>query len=410
MAPHNLSFDAPQIEILSTSPRLEMLQIRLRQSGLRPIRAEMPLDPATNAPLLLDMVTAEDDHTIRRFASDWKTATSSRLLVVLGTMPDALKSLGVLHLRDVDQIASLPARLAIRQRETRRRKEMNLREQTAKKLGVAPSTSLQNKTPRVLYLGDSSKRFMPLKFALNERQIEIVAALTRFTAQDYLSTGRFDGIILHPQNAEDEATKFLSRYTPSAGHGDTSLFLIEEPHLSHGLATGDANKVNALFDAAQSIEALADSLHDQLLRTTDPSFSEGRLSSQAHDTATKLFSRAFLEAHLDTQLAEISLTGASFTTLAICTDTDEIDQRRLAEIVAGHLRDSDLAAKLDSNHICITLPDTAYRGAVSLARRIETAAGTNLDWRAIERRQFHTTSTLLNALTARSVLGNRKRA
>ena len=193
MASHNPSFDAPQIEILSTSPRLEMLQIRLRQSGLRPIRAAIPLDPTATAPLLLDMVTADDDHTIRRFASDWKAATSSRLLVVLGTMPEALKSLSVLHLRDVDQIPSLPARLAIRQRETRRQKEMALREQTARKLGVAPAASLRNKAPRVLYLGDSSKMFAPLKFALNERHIEIVAALTRFTAQDYLSTGQFNG-------------------------------------------------------------------------------------------------------------------------------------------------------------------------------------------------------------------------
>ncbi len=410
MASHNPSFDAPQIEILSTSPRLEMLQIRLRQSGLRPIRAAIPLDPTATAPLLLDMVTADDDHTIRRFASDWKAATSSRLLVVLGTMPEALKSLSVLHLRDVDQIPSLPARLAIRQRETRRQKEMALREQTARKLGVAPAASLRNKAPRVLYLGDSSKMFAPLKFALNERHIEIVAALTRFTAQDYLSTGQFNGILLHPQNAEDEAAQFLARYNPTAGHGDMKLFLMEDPHLSNALAATDASKVNALLDASQSIETLADSLHEQLLQNTGPAFAEGRLSSQTHDAVTKLFSRAFLEAHLDTQLAEVSHTGAPFTTLAICTDNDAIDQRHLAKIVTSHLRDSDLAAKLDANHICITLPDTAYRGAVSLARRIETAAGTNLDWRAIERRQFHTTSTLLSALTARSVLRARKRA
>ncbi len=410
MASHNLSFDAPQIEILSTSPRLEMLQIRLRQSGLRPIRAAIPLDPAASAPLLLDMVTADDDHTIRRFASDWKAATSSRLLVVIGPTPEALKSLSVLHLRDADQIPSLPARLAIRQRETRRQKEMALREQTALKLGVTPATSPRNKPPRVLYLGDSSKMFAPLKFALNERQVEIVAALTRFTAQDYLSTGQFDSILLHPQSPEDEASTFLARYNPSAGYGDTKLLLMEDPHLSNDLAATDANKISALLDASQSIEALADSLHDQLMRDTGPAFAGGRLSSQAHDAATKLFSRAFLEAHLDTQLAEHSHTGAPFTTLAICTDNDTIDQRRLAQIITSHLRDSDLAARLDTNHICITLPDTAYRGAVSLARRIETTAGTNLDWRAIERRQFHTTSTLLNALTARSVLSTRKRA
>ena len=49
-------------------------------------------------------------------------------------------------------------------------------------------------------------------------------------------------ILLHPQNAEDEAAQFLARYNPTAGHGDMKLFLMEDPHLSKALAATDARQ------------------------------------------------------------------------------------------------------------------------------------------------------------------------
>jgi len=68
------------------------------------------------------------------------------------------------------------------------------------------------------------------------------------------------------------------------------------------------------------------------------------------------------------------------------------------------LRDTDLAARLDLHHICVTLPDTPYRGGVVLARRIEESLERSVAWRVIERRQFHTLKSLLGGLTARSGL------
>ena len=86
------------------------------------------------------------------------------------------------------------------------------------------------------------------------------------------------------------------------------------------------------------------------------------------------------------------------------------DIKVLAQSVKPLLRETDLAARLDKTHICITLPNTQYRGAVVLARRIEEALDTSVSWRVIERRQFHTLKTLLGGLTAKTSLSSRRTA
>ncbi len=404
------SFDNPTIEVLSTSPRLEMLQVRLRQVGMRPVRAATTPGPGHCEPLLLDIATIGTGIDLTALAREWAAHASARLLIVLGEVPVALKALPVLRLRDVDQISTLTARIAIRQRETRRQRENTLRMRTARQMGVEPATPLNQPAPRILYLGEGSPRFAPLRSALRRKQIETVAALSRITALDYLSTGRFDAVVLHPQHGEDEATKFLARFNPADGRANLKLLLIEEPDFIKDLPGKHAAKATALLSAAVTPEALAADIADQLTQPANALAPSTRLSSPVHDGATKLFSRAFLEAHLEAQFAESNGIAESISLIALTISRDGAETKRITDIVARHMRDTDMAANLDARHICITLPATPYRGAVSLARRIEAAAGTDLQWRAIERRQFHTVKTLLSALTAKPGLRALKRA
>ena len=89
---------------------------------------------------------------------------------------------------------------------------------------------------------------------------------------------------------------------------------------------------------------------------------------------------------------------------------DGTDVKDMARVIKSMLRDTDLAARLDNAHICVTLPDTQYRGAIVLARRIEQALDRPTNWRVIERRQFHTLKSLLGGLTAKTSLSARKSA
>ena len=130
-------------------------------------------------------------------------------------------------------------------------------------------------------------------------------------------------------------------------------------------------------------------------------------ASTAQDIATGLVSRDYLEKHLQGQIEQADHWSQPLSVLSIEIQEDE-DPKFVARKIKALLRDTDLAARLDPKHICITLPDTAYRGGVVLARRIEEALDRSVNWRVIERRQFHTLKTLLGGLTARSGLSSQR--
>ena len=53
------SFDAPVIHVVSESPRLEMLQARLRQAGIRPVPVRGSYLPPDSAPAFIDLLTRD---------------------------------------------------------------------------------------------------------------------------------------------------------------------------------------------------------------------------------------------------------------------------------------------------------------------------------------------------------------
>jgi GGDEF domain-containing protein len=140
--------------------------------------------------------------------------------------------------------------------------------------------------------------------------------------------------------------------------------------------------------------------------TTEASYG---LSVAAQDPSTGLVSREYLESHVEAQMAQADRLATSLSLIAVQIPS-HADMKALAQIVKPLLRETDLAARLDRSHICITLPNTQYRGAVVLARRIEEAVDFSMTWRVIERRQFHTLKTLLGGLTAKTSLSSRKSA
>ena len=138
-------FDAPVIHVVSESPRLEMLQTRLRQAGLRPVPVRGSYLPPDSAPALIDNLTRRGD----------LEGMENRLVVTIGKQ-SAASPRSDIHLADVAQIESLPARLAIRQRETQRQREILLRARTAEKLGSAMAAPVPVGRARVLWLGQDA--------------------------------------------------------------------------------------------------------------------------------------------------------------------------------------------------------------------------------------------------------------
>ncbi len=383
-------FDAPVIHVVSESPRLEMLQTRLRQAGLRPVPVRGSYLPPDSAPALIDGLT-------RRDALE---GLENRLVVTIGgDAAPGIKS--DIHLIDVAQIESLPARLAIRQRETQRQREIQLRAKTAEKFGSAATAPVSVGRARVLWLGQDAPFLNAIKSSLADAQVTLVAAISRLTAEDYLTSGGFQTLVLCPASLDDEAAKLLSSVKTLALATMPRIVLLLRPQLAGQLTSDEMAKADQIIDLTADIESLTHHLHAVSHDALVERGTQQSASSLIEDHATGLVSREYLESHLEAQMEQADRFAMPLSVVAF-TIPQSADIRIVAHAVKSLLRDTDLAARLDSTHICITLPETNYRGAVVLARRVETAVGASLTWRAIERRQFHTLKTLLGGLPAKS--------
>lgn len=408
MALTNPDFENPQIEVVSESPRLEMLQVRLREAGMRPVRADMPLDPRRASPLLLDMQTAPQGEGLTAFIREWHLQNSTRLLVILGDMPADMADLPTLHLLTVDQLHNLPARLAIRQREQARQREHALRQQTADRLGGQPTAPAAPKQRgQMLYLGEASAQFNALRVALDKLGLDLSAALSRRTATDHLGGDMFAGIILNPVHSQDETCAFLRALDGTVKQASLKVFLMDDPTRGIKLDTKDIAKASQIIPLACSPEQQANMI--ATIWQQMPAVKTRRtLGNTGMDGETGFHSRAFLDAHLAAQMQLADTHGAPLTILMLEVKSGAM--KAVAAALPDHLRETDFAARLDPRHICITMPDTAYRGAVNLGRRLDAICADTLKWRAVERRRFHTVKTLLSAGLQPSLLHGLRRA
>ncbi|GAB5453899.1 MAG: hypothetical protein Hens2KO_01280 [Henriciella sp.] len=392
------SFDAPIIHVVSESPRLEMLQARLRQSGVRPVPVRGSYLPPDTAPALIDLST-------RDMAVE---PGDQRLIVTLGK-DESSPAQGDIHLTDVAELSTLAARISIRQREKQRRREIELRSQTLAEFGVARPRARPQGKARLLWLGNDAPFLNAIKSSLKENDISLVAAISCLTAEDYLESGRFKTIALCPSHANDEACKLLARIKqiPLALPPQTLLLLRRD--VSIQLDQKLIEQADQIIDVSGDLDAVAARLKHTCAELNMTVSTREGLTSTTRDATSGLVSRAYLETHLQAQMDQADQMATPISVISIDLKGDD-DVRAVALKIKALLRDTDLAARLDMNHICVSLPDTPYRGAVVLARRIEEAMERSVAWRVIEKRQFHTLKSLLGGLTARSGFASERRA
>ncbi len=392
------NFDAPVIHVVSESPRLEMLQARLRQAGMRPVPVRGQYLPPDSAPALIDQLTRQEN----------LEGQQNRLVITIGKTSDEPNGSDI-HLSDVGQIATLPARIAIRLRENQRQREIDLRARTAEKFGAPVSTAQSTERARLLWLGQDAPFLNAIKASLKACDVNLVAAISRLTAEDYLISGQFKTMVLCPSSQDDEAAKLLRRAKKLPQITAPRIVLLLRSEISGHLTAEDMANADQIVDLTSDTELVASRLHAICTSQNVVSEEAPRLTSQIQDSSSGLVTRAYLETHLQAQIEQADRLAMPLSLVSV-TLSEQDDVRAIARKIKALLRDTDLAARLDANHICVTLPETTYRGAVILARRIEEALDTSIDWRAIERRRFHTLKSLLGGLTARSTLTTRKTA
>ena len=401
----DLSYLDPPIEVAAESPRLEMIQSRLRSGRLRPYRASKSVSRNCSEPLLVDLASA-DPEILRALASSIFT----RPVVILGEDSEGRTLFDALIIDRDKDIPLLRGRLAALSRRKARATELKLRRETAREFGVEFPSSPSEVVPELLYLGDGSTRFLALQAALNERGVSVTAALSVHTATDYMKHRRFSAVLFDVRPAS-KGRASLEQWISSgeAAFSNVPLFALVDS--LHGFEESERNilaSTSEVLEHGVAAKRLAEHidmisrkyLHEDLFDTSLD------YSADVIDADTRLHARPYFEAHLEKQI-EVSIQRGEPLSLLIVKHSDsgwfDLGQRqRLAEILTNSLRDTDMPAVLGIDSFVISMPATPYRGAVTLCERFlrsveehEPHLATQIGWRIMEKRTYHTARTLV---------------
>ena len=405
----DMSYLDPPIEIAATSPRLESIVSRMRSSGMRPYAASEPLDFNSTDPLLVDIASVS--RTALEHCARAGMMGLSRPMIILDVADAGLNLSDVITLRRDRDLAMLKGRLAALARREARNTEVAIRAETARKFGMNPLVSAPDAPPELIYVGEGSPLFLSLQGALKSRGVSLTAAISQSTVRDYLSSRRF-AAALYDLTSEDALD---AAYAGGAPDGD---MLSSVPVFALVNGNGQAS------EAMQSIQAHA----DEVIECQDPAADVANrietlawkyyatrpispttaLASTARDLATGLFSRRFLESHLERQIyaADRRTEPLSLVTLKLTGErrTDRQIIKAFAVCLQPLLRETDCAAALSAGIFGISLPATPYRGGARLATRIAAHVSEQpslsdvvLSWRVVEKRAYHSAKTFLDA-------------
>lgn len=412
----NQDFLDPPIEVIASSPRLEMIKSRLKSAGLRPYTAREKLHDSD--PLLIDAASAsaEQLHAVRKQIA----RQVERAMVFLAHQnAPALKDT-IMLTRD-QELSTVPLRLRAYQRKSDRVSEGLLRLKTAEAIAGRQIRVAKDQPANVLFIGDGSSRFLALKAALGRFDISVTAALTALTARNYLDDEHFSAVIVDFEDASASALEFLRSFSDDYVRSCVPVFAItgqqadytieESAALSNATEIIDASL--PLMQTAETIANLAE-YHESITPIVPGTLQDHRI----HDKITGLFTSGFLHQHLAHQIEALSdtLQPLSFITLQLTSAHDGNATARkalpeFAQQIVSRMRQTDCAGRLDWSTIGISLRGTSYAGGIALARRLiadlggQVAGGSSLplpsgvalSWRIIEKRRYHSAQDLIQS-------------
>ena len=251
----------PPIEVIATSPRLEMIKSRLKAAGLRPYEGRNEL--GNRDPMLIDTESMNGTqlHQIKR-----QMARNNERITILLASPDAPLMQDAIILSSESELSSIPARLEVARRKQDRLKEVRLRAKTAENMVGQPIKCHDDKSASILFLGDGSSRFLALSAALRSLDVSVTAALTALTAQDYLTQHDFSCVLVDVDEGTASALAFLNEITDDHFLSRIPVFTLVrtgtkrslEQHATLANATEVINSDLPIMEVADTVSMLAD--------------------------------------------------------------------------------------------------------------------------------------------------------
>ena len=265
--------------------------------------------------------------------------------------------------------------------------EFELRRQTLADRGRALASPAAPAAPlRVLTVGEPAPKFLALSHALSALGAEITAALTAYTAFDYLHEETFDAVVLWAGETHAEALSIAGgmRRNSRLYHTPTMLYMRKgvEVALSQAFDRGlsdVASAETAPEEAARRVISLASAYRRE---TAIRKALEEARSSGLMDAATGLFTRDLFAAHL----ARLAATTRerrrrlSVAVLRIADKPETVEARRdgwldraipqIGSMIGRLVRAEDTAARLAPEVFALALPAAGLAAGRTAAERI----------------------------------------
>jgi two-component system cell cycle response regulator PopA len=284
--------------------------------------------------------------------------------------------------------AQLVARVQSALRLAIMEEEVQLRQETMRGLGHESKHGLLDAEQEggpisVLFTGGATPQFIAIKNALEKAGAEVTAALTSFTAFDYLHEKTFDVILLNVLKDQEPAFTIAS-----AMRRNTKLFHVPAVMLvnpakfeavDEAFARGASDLINPDNGPEVARQRILNLAHERRRREQVKRAFESVRNTAVIEPESGLFTPAFFAQHLARTTGQARLINRplSLTVIraippqGIKESFVEAARRQFGGMLRHLVRAEDMAARIDTGVFAVLMPGASEQPARAAAKRIE---------------------------------------
>lgn len=237
---------------------------------------------------------------------------------------------------------------------------------------------------RVLFIGKADPAYMAVVNALQDKNVDVVAAFTSFSAFDYLHDSSFDAVVMNALTGGEPALTIAEtmRRNPRLFHVPTLLLVNKDTFRETDAAY--ALGIKDLIDANASPEEL----RGRILELANDCRLHQRLKDEftnlggehCSDPETGVLNARFLQAHLkrvstDCRARKVPLSILTLKltpkfTSALTGDAMKVAFAQSIKMIAGIVRMQDIVARIDKDKVVVAFPEERRKDVARVAARI----------------------------------------
>ena len=237
---------------------------------------------------------------------------------------------------------------------------------------------------RILFVGKADPAYMVIVNALKDKNVDVIAAFTSFTAFDYLHDSTFDAVIMNALTGHEPAmTISESMRRNSRLYHVPTLFLVDNSNFdgrdrAYSTGASDLIDVNSpLAEISGRVLELANyhRLHERL-----KSEFKGLGGATCTDPETGVFNAEFLTAHLRRVSKDCRARQQPLSILTMKLHPDTLDPvtaddlrraySKAVSLISGLVRMQDIVARVDIDTLIIAFPEEVRSAVETVLERM----------------------------------------